>query len=372
MTIDLHKVRSLFPITKESIFFNHAATGPMSLPARKAIEECIKVYSRQAEFRFDEYFGRLNTARTLVARLIGADPEEITFTHNTSEGLYVTLINLPLHEGDKILVMDEVFPTVRYIVDYNLPHVEKKYIPFLGRDAIEVVKSNLDESVKVVVVDFVQFLSGEMIDLKSLGMFLKEKEIYLVVDGIQAIGAVDFSVQETEVDFLACGGAKWLFGPSGTGFLYINKKNFGDLKKLHTGWLGADWRSFENFDSYPPLFEDARKFEQGTRNVIGISAFCENIKILLEYGIEQIQGQILGLKNLMRQKFVELNYGIITPGQGPQSGILTVSPTKDPKSIFGRLAENRVVISFRNNCLRFSPHFYNTKEEVEKIVTLLT
>lgn len=371
MRFDPTEARALFPITARSIYLNHAAVGPMSAPARKAIEECVDVYSRQAEFRITDYFERIHAARTIVAQLIRARPEEIAFTHNTSEGIYIALINLPLNEGDTVLIMDEVFPAVRYVADHNLPHLNMRYIPFAGRDAVDAVKGYLDKRVKAVVVDHVQYLSGEMIDLKSLSAFLKKQGIYLVVDGIQSVGAIDFSVRDTEIDFLACGGAKWLFGPSGTGFLYVNERNFGILRRFHTGWLGADWVNFENCERRPPLYQDARMFEQGTRNVIGISAFSENIKILLKYGLANIQEQVMALTAQLRMGFTELNYEIITPQRCLQSGIMTMRPGSDAKALYKLLAKENIVISLRSSCLRFSPHFYNTQEEVEQIFRVL-
>ncbi len=366
----IEKIRALFPITEEVIYLNHAGTGPMSVPARDAIRECVDVYSRQAEFDLDEYFERVRSKRAILANLIGADPEEITLTHNTSEGIFIALINLPLQPGDKILVMDEVFPAVRYVVDYNLPHLEKKYIPFSGRDPIEVLMQHLDSKVKAVVVDYVQYLSGEMVDLKRLNRFLREKNIFLVVDGIQAIGAVNVNMRETEVDFLACGAGKWLFSPGGAGFLFVNKRTFGSLRGFHTGWLGAEWQNFDDCEAKPAVYKDARRFELGTRNVIGISALSENVKILLEYGLNKVAARIQSLKTILHHRFKELQYEIITPDYGPQSGIITVRPN-NVRSLYNLLKANRVTISLRSNCLRFSPHFYNTEEEVAKIFEIL-
>jgi selenocysteine lyase/cysteine desulfurase len=343
----------------------------MSVPAREAIEKCLDIYSQQAEFEIDKYNEQIKRTRCLIARLIGAEPEEITLTHNTSEGIYISLINLPLKEGDKILVMDEVFPAVRYVVNHNVPHLEKEFISFSRKNPIEAVQNNLDKNVRAVVVDLAQYLSGEMIDLSKLGNFLKKNGIYLIVDGIQAIGAIDFNVRKTEVDFLSCGAAKWLFGPSGAGFLFVNKKNFDKLKRFHTGWLGAEWGNFEDCRIQPPLFDDARMFEQGTRNIIGISAFSENIKILLEYGLKNVQENIQLLKAELRRRFEELNYEILTPDNLPQSGIITVRPQEDVKSVHNLLRENNVVVSLRSNYLRVSPHFYNTQEEVSKIFEIL-
>ena len=368
---DLSYYRSLFPITKEFIYFNHAGTGPMSVPAQKAIDKCVRTYSKQAEFNIDEYFGLIHDARTTVARFINAEPEEIAFTHNTSEGIYIALINLPLEEGDTVLVMDEVFPAVRYIVDYNLPHIDKKYVVFAGRDPVEVVRQYIHERVKAVVVDYVQFLSGETLDLAELSRYTKEQGIYLVVDGIQGIGALACDVRQQDMDFLACGAAKWLFGPSGTGFLYVNKRIFNKVKTMHSGWLGAKWASFENFLIEPPLYRDARKYEMGTRNVLGIRALSENINILLEFGKTDVQERIINLKSRLRRFLENSGYDIMTPTQGLQSGILTARRIRATERVFQELKKAKVMVSLRNGYLRFSPHFYNTEEEVDHITDII-
>jgi len=360
--------RKLFPITENTVYFNHAGTGPLSVPAQRAIEHCLQVYSSQAEFDIEKYFSMLDAARATVANFISAVPEEITFTHNTSEGVYIALCNLPWNDNDMMLVMEEVFPAVRYIVDHNLPQVEKKYISFSGCDPIEAVKSNLDKRVKAVVVDYVQFLSGETIDLQRFSEFTSVHGLYLVVDGIQGIGAMHFDAAMNNVDFLACGSAKWLFGPSGGGFLYINRRNFDRLSRQHTGWLGAGWTSFEDIAKHPPLYDDARKYEMGTRNVIGMQALSANVNILLQYGMPNVEARILRLKRMLRSYFETSGFRILTPGSGRQSGILTVSTGTGIEVLYRRLKEARIIISLRNQYLRFSPHFYNSEEEVKEII----
>ncbi len=362
--------RNLFEVTKSKIYLNHASTGPMSINAKKAIEKCIKVYQKQAEFDFKTYFEKLKYSRGIFAQLINAEPEEIAFTHNTSEGIYISLINLPLKEGDEIIVMNETFPAVRYVVQYNLPKITKKFINFCGKDPVRVVGKNLSRKTRAIVLDHTQFFTGEMVDLLPLSGFLRDRGIYLIVDGIQSIGAIEFDTKKIQVDFLATGGGKWLFGPGGTGFLYVNKKNFKILKRLHTGWLGVDWKSFENFEVSPPLFDDARMFEMGTRNVIGISGLTENVKILLEFGMKNVEKNILKLKNKLREGFKRLKIPVITTDKEPQSGIITIKP-ENPRQIYEFLIKNQIIISLRNNCLRFSPHFYNTEEEIEEVLKIL-
>ncbi|UCC12165.1 MAG: aminotransferase class V-fold PLP-dependent enzyme [candidate division WOR-3 bacterium] len=363
--------RKLFPITERSIYFNHAGTGPLSIPARRAIEECLGVYTAQAEFKTEAYFERIDECRHTVADFIDATPEEIVFTHNTSQGIYIALMNIPFANGDKILVMDEVFPAVRYIVDHNLPQVEKLYVRFADSDPVERVKPYLGSGVKAVVLDWVQYLSGEMVDLERLSGILKEYGVYLVVDGIQAVGAVPFSARTADVDFLSSGAAKWLFGPSGAGFLYVNKRTFPKLNRVHAGWLGARWKDFLDCQTRPALFDDARMFEQGTRNVIGISALAENIRMLQAFDIGHVYEHICTLKASLREGFESLGFEIVTPARGDQSGIITMKPRERAAALYERFVDNSIVISLRSGCLRFSPHFYNTQHEVETILNLL-
>jgi len=329
------------------------------------------MYAANAEFPIEQYFERIKTSRTVVARFLGAGPEEITFTHSTSQGLFIALMNVLLEPGDTVIVMDEVFPAARYVAENNLPGITKRYVPFAGRDPIQAVQENLDPSVKALVVDLVQYVSGERIDINRLSSFLKEQGVICIVDGIQAIGALDFSIHDTDIDFLACGAAKWLLGPSGTGFLYVNQDRFSHIRRLHTGWLGAQWTGFEHCEKPPPLYDDARMFEQGTRNVIGISALAENCRMLLEVGMDKVESHIQLLNQRLWDAFLSKKYSVLTPTHDLQSGIITACPIGDAKGVFQRLTQHHVVLSYRSGWLRFSPHFYNTIEEIDQVADLL-
>jgi cysteine desulfurase/selenocysteine lyase len=363
--------RQLFPVTERSVYFNHAGTGPLSIPARKIIQQCLAVYAARAEFKTDEYFERIAACRAQVARFIDAEPQEIVFTHNTSQGIYIALMNIPFTAGDKLIVMDEVFPAARYIVDHNFPQVEKIYVRFSGKDPVDVLQPHLRSGVRAVVLDWGQYLSGEMVDLDRLSGYMRDHGIFLVVDGIQTIGAVPFSAQKTDVDFLACGAAKWLFGPSGAGFLYVNKRTFSTLNRVHTGWLGAQWQDFSDCQIRPSLYDDARMFELGTRNVIGISALAENMHMLHAFGMDHVYEHVSALKTRLHDGFEELGFDIITPARGKQSGIITIKPRERAAELYERLVDNDIIVSLRSDCLRFSPHFYNTQQETEAILKIL-
>lgn len=143
------------------------------------------------------------------------------------------------------------------------------------------------------------------------------------------------------------------------------------IQSMHSGWLGAQWTGFEDITIDPPLYPDARKYELGTRNIIGISALSANINVLLEFSAKRVYKRIIRLKSRLRRFFEDSRYEILTPKHGLQSGIITARRSGNMKKLYRHLQESRIIASLRNGYLRFSPHFYNTEEEVDQIIDTL-
>jgi selenocysteine lyase/cysteine desulfurase len=204
-----------------------------------------------------------------------------------------------------------------------------------------------------------------------LGGYLAGRGVQFVVDGMQGLGALKIDVRKTPVDFLAGGGNKWLFSTQGIGYLYVNRKNFRRLKKTPTGWLGLAWPNFESYKKMPPIRNDARRFEMGTRNALGCHALTINIGILKDFGWDRVEAKVQEVKSPLRRGLTGLGYEILTPASGRQSGIITARPTGDPAKLYKLLTANRVVLSLRNQALRFSPHFYNNEAEALKVISIL-
>ncbi len=364
-------IRRLFPVTRYHVYVNHASNGPISLPARRALEADLKLFSRQADYDLPEYFRRLDQARAMAAGFIGADPEEIAFTSSTSYGVYIALCSLPLETTDQVVVMDEVFPTVRCCVDQNLSNTRQVYVKFGGRDPIEAVRPHLTKRTRAVVVDWINYFTGEVLDLDRLGKFLAGRSIRFVVDAMQGLGCLQLDVGKTPMDFMAVGGNKWLFSGQGTGFLYVNRKVFKTLRFAPTGWLSRQWLNFENFHRLPPLYRDARRFEMGTRNALGAHALAVNIGILRKYGLDRVEAKVGSIVTKLRRGLSDLGYEILTPTAVRMSGIITARPPENTAAVYRRLTEQGVILSLRNNALRFSPHFYNNEADVEKILRII-
>ena len=365
------KNRNLFKITKNLIYLNHASTGIMPEPAVKKMVSVINDFQLQGDPGIEYQNKILNACRERIAALLNGKPENVAFTSNTSQAIYIALVNIPFKTGDEIIVMEECFPAAKYIAEYNIPKITVKYLSFSEKNPVEVVANAINKKTRAVIVDYVQYFTGEKLPLRELSDYLRKKGIFFIVDGIQALGSIDIDVVSEKVDIFACGGSKWLNGPHGIGFFYISPYIFERMKKVHTGWLGAPWKNFNDFSILPEPFRDGRRFELGTRNIIGIAGLSESIKLILDYGPKNIEGKIGRLNTILLNGLKEKKYQILTP-EDRIAGIVTARPKNSTaENVYNRLKENKIIISLRNNALRFSPHFYNTEEEIDFVLKVI-
>ncbi|MBD3286247.1 aminotransferase class V-fold PLP-dependent enzyme, partial [candidate division WOR-3 bacterium] len=266
------------------------------------------------------------------------------------------------------------FPANTVPWEMNLPDIEKKRVPVNPVDSLEErIISSIDEKTRAVALDWVDFYTGYRIDLDAVSGACAEHDAFLVVDGIQGCGALHLDLSKVHVDFFSANSAKWLLGPVGSGLLYVNSKTVPKLKSAFRGWMSLEWSEFNHFDPLPPLKQGAGRFEAGSYAGILLSGFKENLKLLNSIGITEIERRVLALRNRLLQSFRDMGADIISPpSDNNASGILTFRFAEANNSaLFNHLSENKVKASLREDSIRLSPHFYNTLEEVEKVVGLI-
>lgn len=360
-----------FCINKDRIYFNWASTGLIPQKTKRTMVSLINYLSEKGNPDKEFIEGIVEDLRKNISKMIKTSERNIALTHNTSEGLLIALMNVINDEKEKIICMEDAFPSTYYVVNHNFSKNEKIFIKFDNKDPLTTLKKNLKENVKAVVLDLVNYSNGTYIDLKEIGNFLKEREIYLIVDGIQGIGCFPFEPSLYNVDFLSVAGTKWLLGIFGSGFLYINPEIFPKLKKVYTGWLGAEWENFSDLSKYPEPYNDARRFETGTKNIISYKGFNENIKIINNISLENISNKILYLKNYFIDNIKNFDFVIITP-EDSISGIVSIKHKRiDSTKIFDFLNSNNISTSLRNNALRFSFHYFNEIHEIKRALTTI-
>lgn len=369
---DVDALRAIFPVTNHCVYLNHAATAPLSNPVRAAMSKFI-VDSGVMLGRAHRYEHLANDLRAVLAWLINAAPEEIAFVQNTGEGLNIVANALPLEEGDNVVFCDMEFPSNVYPwVNLRRKGINERCIPNdHGGLTVDALDKYADAHTRVVAVSSVEFLTGFKSDLQALGMWCKEHHAYFVVDAIQSLGAAPLDVRACHVDFLACGGPKWLMGPPGLGFMYCRHELLDELSPPFAGSLSVvDWENWRDYDL--TFLPDASRFEIGTPNVIGQVGLLAAVRLLMEIGIPAIERWTLHLTDVLIEDLQRRGYAIASNLEHKRrSAIVSFGVPGDVDEAFQKLIDAKVVVSKREEYIRISPHCYNTEEEITRVGEVL-
>lgn len=374
MSIDVESLRKLFPITENYNFQDHAAVAPISRRVAEAMKHQIDV-TLEAGYLGEDFYRHADRVRGLAARLINAHADEITFVKNTSEGLAFVANGLKWNTGDNIVTTKAEFPANIYPwMSLQSQGVRLKMVlEEDGRIPLENIIRAMDGRTRLVAISAVQFGSGFQTDLRALGQACQERGVLLCVDAIQALGAVPVDVREMNIDFLSADGHKWLCGPEGCGIFFVRRELLGHLRPTTVGWLCM--KNAWEFGKYRyELRDDARRFDSGAYNLVGICGLGAAIELILEIGVPDIYRRILALTDRLVAGLRERGYRVISSRRpGEASGIVAfLSDQHDHERIRQHLRqEHRVVISHRLGRLRASPHVYNTEAEIDQLVSLL-
>jgi cysteine desulfurase / selenocysteine lyase len=362
-----------FPITRTKVFLAHAAICPFPQRVCHAISDYCQ---KNANFGQWEYLWSHteNETRTYAAKLVGGSSDEIAFISSTSMGLSLIAGGLSWHQGDNVVVANGDFPANIYPwLNLNRLGVKTKLIPRRANGSVTVadITQTIDKNTRLVSLSSVNFVTGFRLDLDTIGSFLQKRGILFCVDAIQSLGALPFSSEY--VDFAVASSHKWLMGPIGIGILFVKKKHFTTLNPVLIGWKSVnDNHNYLNY--HPDLSDTAKRYEPGTLNGIGIVGLHAALAMLLEIGIDNIAAHLGTLRNQLITGLKSLEFEVLSPSDNNSSGIISfTSNSVDISKLRKFLDLNNFIVSIRDtldgrNCIRVSPHFYNTGAEIESLI----
>jgi cysteine desulfurase / selenocysteine lyase len=375
--LDVASLRAAeFPWTSETTYLNNASVGPLPERTRLVLEAFNRKRAAPFQLPDRDIFAMTVESRRLVAELIGASPEEIGLAINTGFGLSLAARALPLRRGDIVLTSDREFPANVYpwmmLKDSG---IELELVPTTAEgwpDEDRLLERLRDPRVRVLAISLVQFSNGYTVDLGRLSAATRASGAYLVVDAIQGVGQVPLDVKQTPVDVLACGGQKWLLSPWGSGFVYVRRDLIPELRPAITGWM-----AFEGTDDFTRLTQyddtlrgNARRFELITLPYQDFAGMNESLKLLLGTGVPAIAEHLRTLHAPVLEWAGRRNVRVVSPVGDRASGIICVAPS-EVGAAFRALKAGRVICGMREGGIRLSPHFYNTVEEMERVVDIL-
>lgn len=363
----LEGLRAHFPHLDEKVYLNHAATGVYSKPVVEAIQRFVQErHDGDLEYWLP-FLPTYHRAKERLATLLGTSPKHVAFTQNTTEGLSAVAQGFPWQAGDRIVIPGCEFPANVYPwLQLQAQGVHLDLVDHTdGVVTEEALLNAITPRTRMVAVSWVQFLSGAKLDLEQLADGIHARGGYLVVDGIQGVGALTLNVEETGIDFLAGGTQKWLMGVRGLGYLYASPRMM-DVLTPRAGWLNipTDWDDFFKYDL--KFVEGAERFVLGTPSHMAIAGFDAALGLYLDADPAQCEPHILSLNKYLIQKLNALGYeryGTDDPSR--ESGVLTIR-APDPEGLFKHLLAQNVTISLRNRLLRFSPSWYNIEADLDR------
>ncbi len=369
------EIRKLFPVTQNYVYLNHAAVCPISIPVYERMQQHARELLEHGLVHFRERSAAIRHVREVAAKFINAKTDEIAFAPNTSAGLAMIANGIDWREGDNVVTADCEFPAnvvpwmrIKREFGVELRRARERD----GRLETEEILSLIDTSTRLVTLSFVEFASGFRNDLETVGRHCRERGVLFVVDAIQGLGALKLDVEACSIDALSADAHKFLLGPDGVALFYVSKRAMERVKPALVGWMSvANPEDYLNYDQ--PLAPGARRFEPGALNSAGVVGLGAAIELFLQVGVEEIENYLIELGDYLFRRLAERGYHVISSRlAGEKSAVICcLHERHSAEKLYQLLNERRIITTARLGRLRISPHFYNTREEIDQLVEAL-
>jgi len=357
-------------------YLNCAYMGPLLRETREIGERSVGRKSRPWEVTPKDFFEEAEEARTLFARLVGGDANGVAIVPSVSYGMAVATANVPVGRGERVLILEEQFPSNVYPWRELVKKKEADLVAVPRPDDYDwtrAVLERLDGRTAVVAVPNCHWTDGSLLDLVEIGRRAREVGAALVVDGIQSLGAHPFDVREVRPDFLIASSYKWMLGPYGVGFMYVGEA-YREGAPIEHNWINR--RGSEEFSrvvDYQDVFQPgARRYDVGERsNFVLLPMVVTALRRILGWGVENVSETIGGLTDLVEEEAGRLGIGTVPKERRARHMIGLKLGPEAPGGLAARLAAEGIFVSERGGSIRVSPHLYNTEEDVKRLFAAL-
>jgi len=348
-------------------YFNTGTLGPCR---RETIESVLKVW-QELESLPMKFYGRFGAeelaekTRNTAAKFLGCDIGEILITNSTTSGMNAIAQGLRLKAGDRILTTDQEHGggllCWNYFAKYYGVIVDKIKIPH-GENNSELIlkgiKNQLSNKTKLISVSHVLSSTGLRMPIAEISALARANNALCIVDGAQAVGAINVNVKELGCHAYATSGHKWLMGPKGTGLLYLSKDAQEIIKPIQ-------------FEESYNTYNDSG----GVVNLASILGLGKAIEYIESVGIKKIEENNLSLRNRLYKKLEDLkNITVLSPPIGPLSSPMLTLLLKDQfeRTAFVKMLLDKHKLCIRAthkefgfNGIRFSMHVFNNEKEID-------
>jgi cysteine desulfurase / selenocysteine lyase len=368
---------------EDATYLNLAGQSPLprvSIRAVQAALEAKKFPHHKPDSIFYEVPDRL---RASLARLIGAQPEEIALTSGASAGVAAVAYALKWQPGDEVITAKGEFP-LQYTAWKPMEEREGLKLKIVApRDRFinaDDFIAALTPRTRVVSVSMVRFDDGTLLDAPRLAAACHAQGALLLLDVSQCCGAVPMNVRELGADFLICAGYKWLLSPFGTGFFWIKREHLANVRPAPFYWMalpGSENFSALNFDDPKPA-PSAKRWdapEWASCFNFNLVAMDTSVDLVLRMGPERVAAHNRKLIDFMYERLPKDRCVPASPleaaKRGPY-GCFAARSREKTAELYQRLRKENVIVSLREGNIRVSPHLYNTERDIDRLISVIT
>jgi kynureninase len=360
--------RERFPILAETTYLISHSLGPMPAEAARRLAEYADTWNTRGVRAWGEGWWELPiTVGDQIARLIGAPSGSTMMHQNVTIAEAVVLSCFDLRgERRRIVYEEENFPSVRYLQQAQRARGAEVVV---CRDEEEIVAA-IDERTLLVPISHVIFKTGRIQGVEPIIERAHEVGAHVVLDAYQSVGSVPLDVTALKVDFAVGGSVKWLCGGPGAGWLYVRPDLAESLEPTLVGWQ-AHARPF-GFEPELEYADGAWRFLTGTPNVPALYAATAGYDIVEEIGVDRIRESSVRQTELLVGLLDEAGFEVVSPRETERRGGSVVVRTPDFPAVHAELEARGIICDFRPDVgLRLGPHFFNTDEELELVVSAM-
>lgn len=369
-------LRSAFLMPRDICYLNAAYMGPRLKSVDEAARKGVERSATPWQITSQDFFTDVERARSLFAKLIGAEARNIALVPSASYGIETAARNLSIGAGEKILTLEgqfpsNIYPWVRLAKknDAELIHVAEPD----NADWTTAILEQMSDDVAIAALPHCHWTNGARLDLPAISGACEAHGTALVLDVTQSLGAMPFSLNGVHPDFLVCASYKWMLGPYSLSFLFV-ADNHLDGEPMEENWVNRQGsEDFTRLVHYRDIYQDgARRFDFGERsNPILVPMAIAAMKQLLEWTPDEIAGRLSQINTQIADRAAQYGYqptpeNVRSPhmiGLRKENGL--------PDELRAQLLARNIHVSVRGKSIRVSPHLHVDEQDINSFLAAL-
>ncbi len=368
--------KDLFSIPEGVSYLNCAYTSPLLKSSEAAGKKAVEAKACPWQITPAHFFSFLEPVREKFGQIIQCPATDVAIVPSVSYGMAIAAKNLPLEQGQEILVLEDQFPSNIY--SWQARAREKHAVITTVKrpkdfDWTQAVLEAISPQTAIAALPHCHWTDGSCLDLVAIGERCRDMGAALCIDATQSLGALPLSVEEVQPDFLVTTAHKWLLGPYSYGFCYVAPKWQSGIP-LEENWMNREGsQDFSRLVDYRDAYQGgARRFEMGEASNFFLSPIVDaSLGQILDWGVANIAVALENKTDDIAQR--AKNLGLTVPPKKMRSPHLigVTLPNGIPQGLGERLAAENIYVSIRGDAIRIAPHLYTTDGDISRLFDLL-